>query len=68
MAIQTVNVYAFCVRRAGSHPANLGEQVYVTASSLLNAQAVLTAQYGAGYTFSGGATPVTGALTTMTGS
>lgn len=46
-----------------------GEQVYVAASSLANAQAVLVAQYAADLgPVTGGAIKTPGVLTTMTGS
>lgn len=45
-----------------------GDQVYVVASSLANALAVLQAQYGTDLgTVTGGTTHVFGALTTMSG-
>lgn len=86
MAVQTVNTYAFCVKRlsamgtpgvgtptpgspaiaAGQYE---GEQVYVAASSLANAQAVLAAWYGTDLgPVTGGAIKTPGVLTTMTGS
>lgn len=76
MAIQTVNTYAFNVRRVSLHGPvaagsgrYMGEQVYVTAKDLPTAIAVLQAQYGTDLgPYSGGGQLVTGALTTMTGS
>lgn len=82
MAVQITNAYGFNVRRlsliptppASQGPAvgqssYTGDQVFVIASSLPNALAVLQAQYGADLgPVSGGNAHVTGALTTMTGS
>jgi hypothetical protein len=68
MAVQAVNTYAFCVKRLSlsgrSH--YMGEQVYVVATSLANAQATLTAQYGADLgVVTGGAALVPGAITQL---
>lgn len=80
MAVQIANAYGFNVKRLsvmnglpapylGSASAYQGDQVYVLASSLPNAMAVLAAQYGTDLgPVSGGTTHVFGALTTMTGS
>ena len=52
----------------GSNMAYSGDQVYVVASSLANAMAVLQAQYGSDLgTVTGGTTHVYGGLTTMSG-
>ena len=79
MAVQIVNTYGFNVKRKsimnglpapyqGSNMAYSGDQVYVVASSLANAQAVLQAQYGTDLgTVTGGTTHVYAALTTMSG-
>lgn len=80
MAVQIANAYGFNVKRLsvmnglpfpyqGSAAAYTGDQVYVLASSLSNAMAVLQAQYGTDLgPVSGGTTHVFGALTTMSGS
>lgn len=79
MAVQIVNCYGFNVKRLsimnglpapyqGSNMAYQGDQVFVVASSLPNAMAVLQAQYGTDLGIvSGGTTHVFGGLTTMSG-
>ena len=79
MAVQIANCYGFNVKRKsimnglpppyqGSNMAYQGDQVFVVASSMPNALAVLAAQYGTDLgTITGGTTHVFGALTTMTG-
>jgi hypothetical protein len=79
MAVQTVNGYAFNVKRVSLTPAQTpsnagmggyeGDEVFVIAANANNALAVLQQWYGTDLgTVSGGASIVYGALTTMTGS
>lgn len=82
MAVQIANAYGFNVKRlsimsqlpppqmgSAAGGAYQGEQVYVLASSVPNAMAVLQQQYGTDLgPVTGGTTHVYGALTTMTGS
>lgn len=63
MAIQTVNTYAFHVKRLST---GRGDQVCVVAANPTAAYAVLQAQYGADLgTVTGGAALVPGAITTL---
>jgi hypothetical protein len=63
MAVQTVNAYAFHVKRLST---GRGDQVYVVAATRDLAYAMLQAQYGADLgTVTGGAALVPGAITTL---
>jgi hypothetical protein len=73
MPVQTVNTYAFCVKRlSGISSSGVqngqyeGEQVYVVATSLANAQATLAANYGSDLgPVTGGAAKTPGAITQL---